>query len=380
MEKESIMNKFVFPDNKNTIVNFSSSILNHFGVKPFHHTIKEVDDVLKGHKKVVAILFDGLGKNILEKHLSNDSFILSHKLIEIDATFPPTTVASTDGFLSGKYPNESGWMGWSQYFKSLNQNIDVFRNQISGTDDIIQTKSGRLLLDEVCHYDDIAALINKTESKAYILKEYPIDKNGFSSFEEAKEKLNEVLNQADNVFCYLYFTSPDHEIHENGINSNVVHKKIIDIQEFVESIVKSHEDTLFFTFADHGLINVKYIDLDQFPDIENLLERRFSLESRAASFKVKKGKEKEFETKFNEYFSKHFVLLNKEEIIKSNLFGTGLNNQLFNDFIGDYIAISEDEYSFYYSSLLKIDDTLLKAHHAGGTKEERTISLCVYNK
>ena len=46
--------------NNNSLVNLSNSILKHFGVETFHKTIPEVDKLLKGHKKVVAVLFDGM--------------------------------------------------------------------------------------------------------------------------------------------------------------------------------------------------------------------------------------------------------------------------------------------------------------------------------
>ena len=52
--------------NKNSLVNLSNSILKHFGVNTFHESIPEIDDLLKGHKKVVAVLFDG-GVNKLRR-------------------------------------------------------------------------------------------------------------------------------------------------------------------------------------------------------------------------------------------------------------------------------------------------------------------------
>ena len=53
--------------NENSLVNLSNSILKHFCVETFHNTIPEIDELLKGHKKVVAVLFDGMGQNIVRK-------------------------------------------------------------------------------------------------------------------------------------------------------------------------------------------------------------------------------------------------------------------------------------------------------------------------
>lgn len=376
------MDNIYFPNNKNTIVNFSCSILKHFNVSPTHSTITKIDEILKNHDKVVAILFDGMGTNILKKHLSPSGFMRRHAYIDIDAIFPPTTVASTNAFLAARFPNETGWLGWSQYFKRLNKSIDVFNNNVSGKNEKIVTSHGDLLINELCPYKDIGELINEAsnDNHAYIIKEFPIDKDGFKNFNEVEKILTRLLSQSGKTFIYLYFTSPDHEMHDNGVNSYIVDKKIKEIENFVNKITSEHKDTLFLTFADHGLVNVKYIDLDRYKDINELCERKFSIEARAASFKIKKGKIKIFKEKFNKYFSKHYLLMSKRDVIKLKLFGDGENNPLFKDFIGDYIAISKDEYTFYYSSLVPNKSELLKAHHAGGSKQERQITICVFNK
>ena len=103
-------------NNENTLVNLSNSILKHFGTNTFHNTIPEIDELLKDHKKVVAVLFDGMGQNIVRKHLKENSFIRKNYVTTINSTFPPTTAAATTAFLTGKYPIETGWLGWAEYF------------------------------------------------------------------------------------------------------------------------------------------------------------------------------------------------------------------------------------------------------------------------
>ena len=114
--------------NENSLVNLSNSILKHFGVETFHESIPEVDELLNGHKKVVAVLFDGMGQNIVRKHLKEDSFLRTHYVKTINSTYPPTTAAATTSFLTGKYPIETGWMSWSQYFEKYNRNLILFKN------------------------------------------------------------------------------------------------------------------------------------------------------------------------------------------------------------------------------------------------------------
>ncbi len=123
------MNRFKV-HNENTLVNLSNSILKHFGATCFHESIPEIDELLKGHKKVVAVLFDGMGQNITRLHLKENSYIRSNYVTTINSTFPPTTAAATTAFLTGKYPIETGWLGWAEYFKDYDRKVLLF----AGTD------------------------------------------------------------------------------------------------------------------------------------------------------------------------------------------------------------------------------------------------------
>lgn len=85
----------------NSLINLSNSILKRFGVNIFHNSNEKLDKILQKHCKIALFLFDGFGKSIAEKHLSKDSFLLKNKFDTISSTFPPTTVAATNGFKSG---------------------------------------------------------------------------------------------------------------------------------------------------------------------------------------------------------------------------------------------------------------------------------------
>ncbi|MGM9873373.1 MAG: alkaline phosphatase family protein [Bacilli bacterium] len=368
------------PYNQNTLVNFSNSILKKYHVGVFHDTNKEIDLLIKDKRKIVLILFDGLGSYILEKYLSKDSFLLSHQYTKINSTFPPTTVAATNAFLSGKYPFENGWLGWSQYIKSENKVIDVFINKVSGTDTKLPLVNGQLINEKLNGYEDIFTLIRKNNPSVYTFnsKEYPCDLNGHHDINDAKNLLDDALKN-DDVVGYIYFTSPDHELHSFGVGSKEALDKILEFQNFVKEVSTKHEDTLFLTFADHGLINCKYLNIEEHKDLLDCLKHRFSIEGRSPCFEVKKGKKKLFKQLFNKYYGDKFVLYSKKDVYKLKLFGEGIENEHFSSSIGDFIAFTHQKYAFYYKSELKPDDNLLIGHHGGGSKEEQEITICAFN-
>ena len=58
-------------------------------------------------------------------NLKEKSFIREHYLCTINSTFPPTTSAATTAFLTGKYPIETGWMSWTQYFEEYKKGMEA---------------------------------------------------------------------------------------------------------------------------------------------------------------------------------------------------------------------------------------------------------------
>ena len=375
------MNRFKV-NNENSLVNLSNSILKHFGVNPFHDTVPEVDALLKGHKKVVVVLFDGMGQNITRLHLKENSYIRSNYVTTINSTFPPTTAAATTAFLTGKYPIETGWLGWTEYFKDYDRNLILFTSTDYNTGEKLVEDRENGIADKYFPTQKLFSLIeeNNKDVRAFNLSRYPIQNDGPKHLMfDGVSKLNKVLKENDNCFVYFYWDSPDREMHEKGIDSWTTHYQVKKAQRFIKKVTKKNPDTLFILLADHGHINVKFVDICEHEDLYSLTCKPMTLEKRAPSFFVKEGKEKEFEALFKKYYGEHFELLTKEEAFKNNLFGEGKAASGVESVLGEYIAISLDEYSLFASKELKHMD-LFKGHHAGGTKEERLIDISIFNK
>lgn len=364
-----------------SLVNISNSILKHFGVDTFHDSIPEIDKALRGHKKVVLVLFDGMGKNITRLHLKEDSFIRSHFVLTINSTFPPTTAAATTSLLTGKYPIETGWLGWNTYFPELDRNIILFRGIDFNTKEVIDKD----IAYKKYPNKSIIDLINeKSTAKASAIQRYPIQRKGPKSLRKGAKMIKNTLKESENSFIYFYWDSPDYEMHENGIDHKKVHKQVKKIDKFLKKITKQNKDALFILLADHGHINIKILDICDHDDLYSCLSKKVTLEKRCPSFFVKIDKRQEFESLFNKYYGEYFELYSKEEVLKNHIFGIGEPKPGVLDSFGDYLAIAKTEYSLTASKEF-IRDTkrkpfIYKGHHAGGTKEEREIDVSIYNQ
>ena len=367
--------------NDNSLVNLSNSILKHFGVTPFYDGIPEVERRLAGHKKVVAVLFDGMGRNIVSKHLKEDSFLRKHYALTINSTYPPTTAAATTSFLTGKYPIETGWLSWDLYFEDYDKNIILFQSVDYNTDEKLIGPGEEGIAFKRFPTTTIFELIeqNNPNVSAACLQRFPIQNDGPKNLRfDGLRKLNKFLKDKEECFAYFYWDSPDREMHHYGIDHRKVHTQVRRAERFVKKAAKKNPDTVFIIFADHGHINVKYFDICGHDDLYSLLSKRMTMEKRTPGFYVKNGKEKEFEELFQKYYGEYFELLCKEDVLKTELFGKGKPAPGVTGMFGDYIAIAKKEYGMYASKEMR-HAGLHKGHHAGGTAEERLIDVSIIN-
>ena len=367
--------------NEHSLVNLSNSILKHFGAETFHDSIPEIDDALKGHKKVVAVLFDGMGRNIVRKHLKEKSFIRSHYITTINSTFPPTTAAATTAFLNGKYPIETGWLAWNMYFKDYDRNIILFRSLDFNTKELLIKEGEVGIAYKYFPITQIFQIIERDNQnvKAFPILRYPVQPDGPKTllFSGVK-KLTKALKENDECFIYYYWDSPDREMHENGIDHWKVKYQVKKAQRFLKKVAKKNPDTLFILLADHGHVNFKLFDICDHDDLYQLLDKKISMEKRCSSFFVKEDKKEQFKELFNKYYGEYFELLSKQEVLDIKLFGEGKPAEGVLEAIGDFIAISKKEYGIYASKEFEYVEEF-KGHHAGGTEEERLIDISIFN-
>lgn len=355
-----------------TLVNLGNSILKYYGCKTFHQTFPYVDKILEEHKnkKVCFILLDAFGKNVIETYKEYCPFIYKNICKTFYSIFPPTTVAATNGVLLAKYPIETGYVGWSQYFDKYNDIIDVFPSKRSITrEDIIPS----ITLD-VLNYKNIIDYINETGVyKAHQLMGFDFKDGEHYDYDALFNEANNSLELFD--FTYLYSSEPDHSLHENGLNSDLIRNMISDLDKLVEKLVTSHKDYLFLLFADHGMVEIDNIYIEDYPELAASLEIQFPLiEGRFAGFFVKNHKK--FIEAYNKYFKEDFLLYTKEQLLKENILGYAEKaNKLALDTIPDYVLISISRKSF----AKKKEPDPLVANHAGGTLEERELYLVRFN-
>ena len=357
---------------KNTLVNFSSSIMKYYG-SPVEYPTHALTDYLlsKKYRHVAVILLDGLGYNIVEENASNGSILKTHQIMKLNSVYPPTTAAATTSLLTGKAPIETGWLGWHEYLSEDDPSVVLFKNEIYKTGEAFEKYQ---VEDKI----GVEKFYNKVKrAQTYTIYPSWSKENPVNSFDEALLKLNENLNKDEANFTYLYWDEPDKSIHEYGTSSPVIKFLLQDyeakIRDFGENLP---DNSIVFVLADHGLIDCELFDINDYPLFKDTLRKDISGEARFTSFYLKDGKEKEFEDLFVENFGEHFNLYKRDELIKSKLCGINKPHELVNIVLGDYVAIAKSNYAFVDG----IKEDTFKAFHAGFTKDELEVPVIMFKR
>lgn len=363
------------PDYNKSLVSLSSSLLAYYGVTPHHPPLDALAPFLaKRPNHLIVILFDGLGINILKKHKKVTPTLNSYLYETISSVHPPTTHAATTALLSGKTPLETAWIGWVQRNAETGDFIIPFLNR-----DYYDhgKRIAYNFAEEQIPYRSILHKIAARHPQLAVTSIWPdFMADGCRTFGAEVDRLLAINQSTGASFTYCYWNHPDSTIHMHGVGSQKTAKVLAEIDaEFKRLLAGVSSDTLIIVTADHGIIDVEPVRLYEDAEIATYLRCKPSLESRTAAFYVKPGAEAAFEQYFRVKYGKDFLLIKPEAAVLAGLFGEGVAHPRFFEYTGDYLALATGKKSFF-----TIEEALVKATHAGATREEYEIPLIIVAK
>ena len=360
-----------YPEYNNCITNLSVSILKEFGADTGEKKGLPFCDELfrKNYKNIVVLLLDGMGVSVLQKNLKKRGFFNSHLALKYSSVFPPTTVAATTSIDSGKNPVEHSWLGWDCYYKELDENVTVFTNNKSGTE---EPAADFYVAGRFCGYENVVSQITALGGQAYYSTPFVFPNPG--DFEAVCERIESLCKKEGKKYIYAYWSEPDHTMHEKGCYGKNAVEVLKYLEQQVEILSKKLKDTLLLVTADHGHMDSLGVSITEYPKLMECLVRMPSIEPRALNLFVKEGLKEKFEKEFQKAFGEKFLLLTKEEVREKQLFGPGTEHPQFDGMLGDYLAVAVSDLSIYNTPEEK---NHFIGVHAGMTEAEMTIPLIV---
>ncbi len=361
-----------FPDYTRCGVNVAASILKYFDVKTGHPSLDELDAVLaqKKYRNIVLMLFDGLSIDALDRHLSPDSFLRQRVSTTLSAVFPSTTTAATTSIITGLEPGEHGWIGWTLHFEALRKSIDIFTNRVQFTGELASKES---VVKEQLPYIPVTDLITGS-GKGTGRCVSPFDDIIIGSIDDLFIQTKKLMAQKGRHYIYAYWPEPDHLMHAYGCRDERVKQAITDINARLQTFCHHlGPDDLLLVTADHGLVDGIPDCLEDHPELEAMLRIPPSVEPRAAALYIKDKYKSAFPKAFLQAFGDHYILMDQEEAIKSNLFGKSPVRAQLPSLIGDYFAVSTGPYALFQ----KRRHCRIVGMHAGLTPAEMNVPLVI---
>ena len=367
------MKKLIKPDWEKSNLNISATLAEFLYAPNKNSTLSILEEELKkDYKNVVFICFDGFGINPINKNLKRKSLLRKNIVDTLMSTFPSTTTNATTSLITNKMPLEHGWLGWSLYFDKFGRNVDIYLHSDSQSGEKVDF-TYPLADNGDCYFDHA----NSDYNIVPILPEYvqTKSKNKISVENETElfKAILKVCSREGKQFIYAYNPEPDATMHNFGVSSKQAKEKFEEISEGIEKLYDRLDDTLFIITADHGQVDVKgYVEFYKDTELNDLLEYVPYLDARTPAFKVKKGKELEFENKFRKKYGKDFKLFKSQELIDQGYFGQGEYGYL----LGDYIAVG----TYTHKQFISYENMpRFKGHHTSLT-EEMQVPLIILKK
>lgn len=370
------MNSIYRPDYHNCLVNLANSFLKHYGLETHHSSLAKADDFLaQGYNNVVFMLLDGMGMDMMEKNLSPQGFLRSHLKTTISSVFPPTTATATTSAYSGLTPKEHGWVGWQAYFKEYERYIELLTGLDFYKKELPKTPKPKYNLMK---YQTIFSKIAEGNPKVNVVSLPWKEKDGVKNFKDLTDLVVETTTNDKRNFIHVYWPHPDSTMHKTGCYSEETKKIISEMEADIKHMAEQLRDTLLIITADHGLLDVQSVLLNDYSEICECFSQPPAIEPRCCTFFIKEEFKADFSKRFNKYFVNDFILMDKEEFILSGLHGEGIPHPKYNDFLGDFVAIATTDKILQFKSEQGVNPGSYVAHHAGLTAKEMLIPLIIW--
>ena len=351
-------------------------------------------DQLEGVKKVMLVIFDGLGYNRLLHHISSHNGTFSEiaekgVLKPLTTVFPSTTSTALTSLFSGLSPAQHQVIGYHMFSKKyglIYNTLDMkpvygYSNRVELAKDY--THQIRLL----------APLLEEKGIKVSIVTKSHIVGSGLSQITHRDQTPITYLSGSDMwthsahalqkpgpLLSIVYYSGVDTLAHRYGAYSEEVTFELStlehNIEDFIESLSEAaKEETLLVFAADHGVADVaSSVYLKDCPELMQHLQLPPVGDGRATYLFCKHNEEEAFRSAFEAQVN-GFKLFPTDDLIDRGVFGTPLNCGELKEKLGTFTALSCSGGLLEYPFFEEDRQSPQVGAHGGMTPEEMIIPL-----
>ncbi|MDI3523636.1 MAG: hypothetical protein PWQ27_911 [Kosmotoga sp.] len=391
--------KLVLPDysNKKTIPNFSSAILQHFGVEPpFEPFPLALEDInLKGIDKIIIFIIDALSYNAVLKLLGKGGFehIKPDTLKKMTSVFPSTTTAALTSFFTGVPPAQHGMLGYTLYLKEFGGLSNMIELTPMAQERDGLTKVGfdpmKFLplptIFQQLHEAGITGyhITSKSFVNTGLSRMHSIDAHikGVYGLGDMIEEVHHIISSGPKKsLTYVYWGLIDSYGHRYGPKSEAYMEESYWLLRALDDFFGKlrSKKTAFFIVADHGQIETPWEKEIWWTKREKIYDYLYALpggEHRAMYLYTHYPEE--LKSVILNNWNEQLMVLNLEDAEELNLFGGHLKKDLKSR-VGELIVIPRDDYAFCFKYTGQ--EHSMKGRHGGLTDDEMFVPLIFLRK
>jgi len=338
------------------------------------HSVRAEDNPLRlrGVKRSVVILVDGLGAQNLTARSAHARNIATLSRTDVLSGFPTTTASALSSLMTGRSPGETGMVGYA----IRNPATGAMVNQLSGLDDIDVSEWQPLPTLWEINHDVPAAILSSPRYRdsgltRAILRGAPYVE--VKTYAERVTALDEFLATHRTGIAYIYIPELDMAAHASGVQSDQWIRKLEELDGFVADVRRrlTDSDGLIIT-ADHGVLDVPPTRHLMVPADSRLLEG-VTVGGEPRFLHLYTEKPDETLSRWREAEDSRAYVTSRDDAINSGWFGTVTD--VARERIGNVLVTPRGESVYYIDGIASAQSLAMIGQHGGLSRTETLVPL-----
>ncbi|MBK8524824.1 MAG: alkaline phosphatase family protein [Betaproteobacteria bacterium] len=336
-------------------------------------------------RNIVLFVVDGMGAGLLES--CGIGKLRQHAGKRLTSVFPSTTATAIPTFMTGLLPARhalTGWHMWLDELQAVTAVLPLKPRVGTPFKEAAESLPAKLF--------DHASIYGGMHRPAWVLSPQEIafspfnawhargaDTLAYADLDGLFDTLSGLLQIPGRKYIYAYWPTLDSTAHRFGIDSKEVRATLERFCTGFDAMCETvrGSDTQMLVTADHGFINSpgdRVIQLEDHPELADMLARPLCGEQRVAWCYLKPGAEADFERCARARLGARAEIVSRQRLLGGNWFGPAPAHAKLASRIGDFALVMQENWS--------IKDTLKGEHphrilgvHGGVSAEEMWVPL-----
>jgi len=338
-------------------------------------------------RRVVVLLVDGLGWNLLRRNTDAAPFLGSVDTDPLTVGFPSTTVTSLTSLGTGLAPGEHGMTGYTSFLGEIDEVVNwlTWRPVGAGGNDLRERvaperiQPRRTALERGAAAGVAVTVASATEFRTSGMTRAALRGGTFSGTFTHGDVIATVVeaSRPEPSLVYCYVSELDLIGHVRGPETAPWLAQLALVDSFVEQLrARLDPDTTLLVTGDHGMVHVpeaSKIDYDALPELQDGVVA-LAGEPRARYVHTAPGAD--VRARWTDVLGDRFAIFSRDEASAAGLFGPTVTPAASGR-IGDLVVVARDGSSIVQRTA-EPRMSALPGMHGALTDDERLVPLLVF--